>query len=127
MSDSRGDRSAEALAFFKEHLASESPAVRLAAAEGLAKADEGDSAVPVLLSGLTAKESWVRVQAARSLAVSLSPEDLRPLEPEIRACLKEVEERTERASCREWAVSTVQALHFALIKSGLETAESLDR
>jgi uncharacterized sulfatase len=32
-----------------------------------------------------------------------------------------------RPSCREWSVSTVQTLHFALIKSGLETAESLDR
>ncbi len=123
----RGDRSAEAVAFFEEHLGSESPAVRLAAAEGLAKAGEGESAVPVLLSGLTAEEPWVRMQAARSLAVSLSPEDLRPLESEMRKCLKEIDERTERARCREWAVSTVQALHFALIKSGLETAENLGR
>lgn len=123
----RSDRSAQALAFFKEHLACESPAVRLAAAEGLAKAGEGKSAIPVFLDGLTAEEPWVRVQAARSLAVSLSPEDLRPLGPEMRKCLKETEERTERPKCREWAVSTVQALHFALIKSGLETAEALGR
>ncbi len=93
----------------------------------LAKAGEGESAVPILLDGLTAKEPWVRMQAARSLAVSLSPQDLRSLEPEIWTCLKEVAERTERPSCREWAVSTVQALHFALIKSGLETAENLGR
>jgi len=123
----RGDRSAEALAFFNEGLGSESPAVRLAAAEGLARVGEEDSAIPVLLDGLTAEEPWVRMQAARSLAVSLSPADLRPLEPEMRNCLKEIAARTERPSCRDWTVSTVQALHFALIKSGLETAESLGR
>lgn len=119
----RGDHSQEALAFFESHLASESPAVALAAAQGLCSGGKSTLALPVFRAALHAPELWTQLHAARSLAESL--DDARPMEADIRARLKAVNETKSQASCRDWSVSTRQALHFALIRSGLETPESL--
>lgn len=120
----RSDFSPPAIAFFEAQLASESPAVRLAAAEALAKAGLADRALPVFREALAAPEPWVPMHAARLLAVSL--DDVRPLENDIRGKLRALHEAPPGPSCRQWSVSTVQSLHWALIKSGLETFESLE-
>ena len=121
----RSDFSPAAIDFFAAQLESESPAVRLAAAEGLAKAGLPEPTLPVFREALASPEPWVPMHAARILAVSL--DNVRPLEKEIRATLEAIQQGPAGPSCRQWSVSTVQALDWALIKCGLEKFESIGR
>jgi len=119
----RGVDSDEARGFLTGRLGSDSAAVRLAAAEALAELGEDGAAVPVFRDGLEDEHAWVRLYAARALAVSL--DDPGVLEKEIRARLTAIEEGPQGPNCRQWHRSTEHALWWALIKAGAETPESL--
>ncbi len=106
--------------FLKTKLASDTPAVRTAAAESLVRLGDKDAAIPVFRELLAMPEPNLRLYVARSLAISF--DNCKRLEEEIRAARQDM--LAPHGSSRPWkdfvySAFTTWALEWALVKSGL--------
>lgn len=116
----RKDSSDKARRFLRTKLASDSPTVRTAAAEALARLGDKDAAIPVFRELLAMPEPNLRLYVARSLAISF--DNCSPLEKEIRAARQDM--LAPPGSSRPWkdfvySAFTTWALEWALVKSDL--------
>lgn len=122
-----GEDNERMVSIFSKCLEDSNPVVRTTAAEGLARLDQPEKAIPVFRDLLNETEPNLGLFVARALALSLN--DVRPLESEIRSVRQSY--LAPPGSSRPWkdflySAFSTWALEWALIKSGLNHYEDFN-
>lgn len=123
----RNDRSKESVRFLKKQLRSKNATLRTVAAEALVRFGHQEEANAVFVELLKSEEPNLFLYVARSVATAY--DDVRPIEQAVRDAHKRTLSppgSRRRFKNFNYAAFTMWALEWALIKSGLETAEAME-